>query len=176
MKRVSPSLITAVASVAAIYFAYRKINVFVFAALIVTLQCVVGPVFRKLKKQSARVDWVRSCVAVIALGWVSFVNTEWMVWRERIKFCLFGDIPAHITEFEGYEDIWTDYVIAMKFKADPESIRAILENGKFRIPDFMSSGVDGERVYLPVNPDEKVMHRVTTDASFSFMSIEYGVD
>lgn len=174
MKRLSPSIVTAVATVPAIYFAYRGFNVFEIAAVLVIAQMALGLVLRKLKKHSTSLDLARSGIAILALWGAFFLNSESMVWRQRVEFCLKGDLPTHISDFEGYEDIWTDYVITMKFKADSESIRKVLQNGKFRIQEPLSSSES--RVYVPVDGDEKVLHRVTTDSAYSFMFIEYAAD
>jgi hypothetical protein len=58
----------------------------------------------------------------------------------------------------------------MELKAGPESIRKILDNGKFRIEEPRPSSDD--RIFLPVDAETQVRHQITTDSAYSYMLIE----
>ncbi len=95
------------------------------------------------------------------------------VWERRIRFTLKGELPSRIVDLKTYEDIWTDYVIDMQFKAEPTSVRRILESAKFRrsrIPD------KGHLEFEPVDLPENVLHRVTVTTDYSQVWIEYAAD
>lgn len=103
-----------------------------------------------------------------------YLDSYGKVWERRIRFTLKGEVPSQIVDLKTYEDIWTDYVITMQFRAEPTSVRRILESAKFRRSGTMSDQDHLE--FEPVDRPEGVLHRVTVTRDYTQVFIEFAED
>ncbi len=172
-KYLSPTIIVAGIGAVAVYFTYYRTRTFLVLAALVIVQAIVGFWRRRRGIYSWRLSMIR-VLAVLCLAPTMYLDSYGVAWRNRIRFTLLGEVPQKITELKTYEDIWTDYVITMRFRADPESVRRILNGGKFERMRW----ADESRgfVFRPVKRNEKVLHRISVSKDYSEVFIEYAED
>ena len=170
----SPTVFVLVVGGAALNLAYEHFRTAVALAILLLVQAVLG-VWRRVK---GRYSWKLSLArisSVLLLAPIIYLDSYQMVWERRIRFTLKGDLPSHISDLQTYEDIWTDYVITMRFKADPASVKRILTNGKFASATFQE-GADKGYIYAPVSGPKDVLHRITVSDDYTKVFIEYAAD
>ena len=171
MKRISPTALTAIAAAVAVYLSYLRTPALGYVIGVLAVQAASGAVLRRWKV-SVFVDVLRIALAVVALTAIWYRLSEPVVWRSRIAYCLFGQMPRGV-ELEGrYIDSWTDYTIDVEFRADPESMKAILADSRFtRVERNVEPG------YLEFEvtnrPQRVHSHAVTVSSDYSHVRILY---
>ena len=158
----------------AVYFTYKREIIFLAFVILLVLQASVGLWRRRKGVGGALLPTLRLLLIPIVLVPLLYLGSYGAVWRGRIRFTLLGDVPNGISELKTYEDIWTNYVITMRFRAEPESVRRIVTSARFQCTALAD---DGHRItYEPVNRHDNVLHRISVSNDFREVFIEYAAD
>lgn len=170
----SPTALTLLVGTVAAYFTYARTRICLALVALLVVQLGIGIWRRAAQKYSPWLAAIRlAAIAAVLLPFV-YLDSYSVIWTNRIRFTLLGEVPKGISGLKTYEDIWTDYVITMHFHADSESVKRILTNGKFRQVKIFD---DNESIiFEPVNLPETVLHRITVSKSYDVIFIEYAVD
>ena len=173
-KYFSATAVTVLIAAVAHQLTYNRFDYVLVAAPLILVQGLLGWFLRYKAKRGVAIAVIRLVVPLIILSVVAYRHSHDVVWKNRIRWTLLGDLPTGIHILKNREDIWTDYVIVVKFQADPESVRHILQNGKFREPGY---GLDpNSHLFEPTDKPKEVLHRITVNKAFDTVLIEYVED
>jgi|GEM_PF-5576649 len=169
----SPSLVILFVGGLAGGLAYDQFRTAIALGLLFLIQVGVG-IWRR---STGRWSWKLSALrlsSVLLLAPIIYLDSYGAVWARRIRFTLKGELPQQITGLQTYEDIWTDYVITMRFKAEPSSVRRILESSKFERLEPVER--PDTYVFVPVDRPADIVHQITVSRNFTEVFIEFATD
>ncbi len=191
--------ITLLTYVAVVQCAQNASLGFIIAAYLLAALCGQFAVRWLLRRMNARV-WIRRTVMlvpslILAAYLFSQTNAFGGFDRRNVKFALAGQLPNRIQNLHVYNDTWTDVVVVAYFRCDPASLRQILERLPFArsSPGFAPATLSFQQTPIPelkTLPDvaNPILYRrvdmeglsgsceVYTDATFSFVYLEFGED
>lgn len=170
----SPTALTLIVGILAIQLPYHKFRTVVVLLVAVVIQSIVGVWCRKTNRTATAIKVARIAIIPLIFLPTLYLDSYATIWKNRIEIVFLGDHPSGIIEMKVEDDIWTDYMIKGDFRANPQSVKSILNNGKFAFVEQDKS--TGQSYYRPLKEKSGVIHNIWVNKEFSKVSFFYSCD